>query len=60
MQYQECWQEHSRHLPSLVIGDHVRIKNQIGHSPNKWDKTCVIIKISKKGGGGGRLKEGSV
>ena len=37
--------EHTRHLPALVIGDAVRIQNQTGPHPMKWDKTGVVIEV---------------
>ena len=41
----ERWKEHTRHLPPLSVGDHVRLQNQVGNHPNKWDKTGVIIEV---------------
>ena len=35
----ERWSEHTRRLPPLKVGDHVRIQNQVGPFPKKWDKT---------------------
>ena len=37
--------EHTKRLPVLRIGDHVRLQNQIGHFPLKWDKTGIIIEV---------------
>ncbi|CAC5377697.1 unnamed protein product [Mytilus coruscus] len=37
--------EHTKRLPPLATGDFVRIQNQIGHYPLKWDKTGVIIEV---------------
>ena len=37
--------EHTRRLPPLKVGDHVRIQNQIGPYPTKWDRTGVIIEV---------------
>lgn len=37
--------EHTRHLPPLKVGDHVRIQNQVGHYNRKWDKTRVIVEV---------------
>ncbi|CAC5407542.1 unnamed protein product [Mytilus coruscus] len=37
--------EHTKRLPPLATGDCVRIQNQIGHYPFKWDKTIVIIEV---------------
>ena len=41
----ERWREHTRLLPLLSVGDHVRIQNQVGNHPNKWDKTGVVIEV---------------
>ena len=45
MKVAERWSEHTRQLPPLVVGDHVRVQNQIGPHPKKWDKTGVIIEV---------------
>ena len=45
MKYHEQLSEHTRHLPPLKIGDSVRIQNQIGPHPTKWDKTGMIIEV---------------
>lgn len=37
--------EHTKRLPPLVVGDHVRLQNQIGPHPRKWDKTGVVIEV---------------
>ena len=39
--------EHTKRLPLLAIGDCVRIQNQIGHYPLKWDKPGVIIEVNQ-------------
>ncbi len=39
------WSEHTRTLPQLMIGDLVRIQNQTGQFPNKWDKTGCIVEV---------------
>ncbi len=41
----EKWKEHSKLLPPLHIGDQVRIQNQTGPNPNKWDKTGTVIEV---------------
>lgn len=41
------WTEHTKRLPPLIIGDHVRIQNQTGPLPLKWDKTGTIIEVHK-------------
>ncbi|GFS27730.1 hypothetical protein ElyMa_005298500 [Elysia marginata] len=35
----ERWSGRTKRLPPLKVGDHVRIQNQIGPNPLKWDKT---------------------
>ena len=34
-----------RNLPPLRVGDSVRIQNQSGNHPNKWDKTGTILQV---------------
>ena len=41
----EKWKEHTTLLPPLHIGDQVRIQNQTGPNPNKWDKTGTVIEV---------------
>ena len=41
----ERWKEHTRFLPLLSVGGHVRIQNQIGNHPKRWDKTAVVIEV---------------
>ena len=35
----------TRPLPPLKVGDHVRIQNQVGPNPRKWDRTGSIIEV---------------
>ena len=37
--------EHTRHLPPLKVGDHVRLQNQTGPHPTKWDRTGLVIEV---------------
>lgn len=37
------WTEHSRPLSQLKAGDAVRLQNQSGPFPTKWDKTGVVL-----------------
>jgi hypothetical protein len=37
--------EHTKQLPPLRVGDHVRIQNQHGRDPNKWDKTGLVVEV---------------
>lgn len=41
----ERWSEHTKRLPPLSVSDHVRIQNQTGNHPNKWDKTGIVIEV---------------
>ena len=36
---------HTRVLPPLSVGDCVRIQNQTGPYPTKWDKTGIVIEV---------------
>lgn len=45
MKSAERWSEHTKLLQPLIIGDSVRIQNQTGANPNKWDKTGLIIEV---------------
>ena len=45
MKAAERWSAHTKRLPPLVIGDHVRLQNQTGPQPKKWDKTGLIIEV---------------
>ena len=47
MKASEYWTEHTKKLPPLVVGDHVRIQNQIGQNPLKWDKTGKVIEVKQ-------------
>ena len=37
--------EHTKQLPPLVVGNRVRLQNQIGAHPQKWDKTGSIVEV---------------
>ena len=37
--------QHVQHLPPLKVGDHVRLQNQTGPHPTKWDRTGIVIEI---------------
>ena len=45
MRAAERLSEHTRSLPPLSVGDCVRIQNQVGPFPNKWDKTGVVVEV---------------
>ena len=36
--------KHTRRLQALIVCD-IRIQNQIGHHPNRWDKTGTVIEV---------------
>ena len=37
--------EHIQRLPPLSVGDFVRIQNQTGPHPLKWDKTGCVVEV---------------
>ena len=45
LQALERWSEHTRELPALKVGDHVRIQNQVGPHPTKWDRTGIVVEV---------------
>lgn len=45
METAERCSEHTRRLPALVIGNHVRVQNQTGPHTKKWDETAIIIEV---------------
>ena len=45
MRTAERWTEHTRRLPQLAVGDHVRIRNQVGPHPTKCDKNRSVIEV---------------
>lgn len=47
MRCSEYWSEHTKRLPPLKVGDHVRIQNQTGPNPRKWDKTGTVVEVKQ-------------
>ena len=45
MTHQEKWSERTKSLTPLIISDRVRIQNQTGRHPNKWDRTGIVIEV---------------
>lgn len=45
MRDHERWSEHSKRLPPLAVGDAVRLQNQVGRHPKKWDKTGQVVEV---------------
>ena len=45
MKAQERLSEHTKRLPQLRVGDHVRVQNQVGPYPLKWDKTGIVVEV---------------
>ncbi len=43
----EKWSEHTRALPQLKFGDHVRLQNQTGPFPRRWEKTGTILQVQQ-------------
>ena len=45
MLHQDKWSEHTKAPSPLKVGDRVRIQNQTGRHPHKWDRTGVVIEV---------------
>ena len=45
MREAEYLSEHTKRLPPLSVGDYVRLQNQVGLHPLKWDKTGRVIEV---------------
>jgi hypothetical protein len=41
----ERWNEHTRKLPPLKVGDHVYIQNLVGNHPRRWERTGTVIEV---------------
>ena len=39
------WDEHTAGLTPLKVGDAVRIQNQTGRYPTRWDKTGIVVEV---------------
>ncbi len=44
---EERWAEHTKRLPPLRVGDAVRVQNQVGPHPNKWEKTGIVVEVKQ-------------
>ena len=42
---EERWSTGTKRLPPLKVGDAVRVQNQVGHHPLKWDRTGIVIEV---------------
>ena len=47
MRSHERWSEHTKRLPPLKVGDTVRLQNQTGRHPKKWDKTGRVVEVGQ-------------
>ncbi len=46
MKCAERWSEqHTKRLLPLIVGDRVRIQNQTGPHPLKWDKNGIVVEV---------------
>ena len=41
----ERWSEHTKRLLPLKVGDHVRLQNQTGPHPTRWDRTGRVVEV---------------
>ena len=57
----EKWEEHTRTLPPLRVGDYVYVQNLVGNHPRRWERTGVVVEVRQhhqyvvKFDGSGRL-----
>lgn len=57
----EKWQQHTKHLPALKIGDCVYLQNLTGNHPRRWERTGTVVEVRQfhqyvvKVDGSGRL-----
>ncbi|CAL4098776.1 unnamed protein product [Meganyctiphanes norvegica] len=42
---EERLREHTRHLHPLKVGNSVRVQNQTGPYPLKWDRTGIVVEV---------------
>ena len=42
---EEVWSEHTKDLPELQIGAQVRVQNQSGNKPKRWDRTGLVVDV---------------
>ena len=47
MKIAERLEQHTKRLPPLRVGDRVRVQNQVGSQPKKWDKTGTVIEVKQ-------------
>ena len=43
----ERWSQATKQLPPLKVGDSVRVQNQVGPHPTKWDRTGVVVEVKQ-------------
>jgi hypothetical protein len=41
----EKWNEHTRRLPPLKVGDHVYLQNLVGNHPRRWARTGIVVEV---------------
>ena len=47
MKIAERLEQHTKRLPALRVNDRVRLQNQIGLNPKRWDKTGSVIEVKQ-------------
>ena len=41
----EKWQQHTKALPALQVGDHVYLQNLTGNHPRRWERTGIVDEV---------------
>ena len=41
----ERWNEHTRRLRPLQVGDHVYLQNLVGNHPRRWERTGTVVEV---------------
>ena len=43
----EKWEQHTKVLPPLRVGDHVYVQNLTGNHPRRWERTGSVVEVKQ-------------